>query len=132
MDKVTIQLKWSKMIPWEAKYSENVPQESGVYEILVKQSTEEYARRYIGEAENLRDRFGQWLQANGENECVESHLGKHICRFDFALVGNKNDRKDAELALYLKYGEKEYKCNQEEPKGSGLQREVVIVEENPA
>lgn len=125
-----VKLEWSKIIKYDRANYEIVPEIAGVYEILVKQNTGGYKRRYIGQADNLRKRFLEHLSEEEPNECIKKYLKNYICGFDYALVFDENDRKDAEQALFIKYQE-EARCNVRSPEGSGRVYNIVLEEINP-
>jgi hypothetical protein len=126
--KIKIVIKWSSIIPWEASNDEKVSELPGVYELLVKQKSGNYLRRYIGQGDSLRERFQRHLSPQEPNECVREHLAKHVCGFDYAVIRDRDDRLDAERALYDKYRRQAH-CNRVAPPGSGRDHDVEIVEE---
>ena len=126
--KIKISIKWSSIIPWEEPNDEKVPELPGVYELLVKQKNGKYPRRYVGQGEDVRERFQAHLSPKEPNECISDHLAKHVCGFDYAVIRDRDDRLDAERALYDKY-RSQLHCNQVPPPGSGRGYDVEIVEE---
>lgn len=126
--KIKITIKWSSIIPWEAPNDEKVPELPGVYELLVKQKSGNYLRRYVGQGDNVRERFQRHLSPKEENECIRERLAKYACGFDYAVIRDRDDRLDAERALYDKYRRQAH-CNQVRPPGSGRDDDVEIVEE---
>ena len=126
--KIRITIKWSAIIRWEAPNDGLIPERAGVYELLVKQNDGNYLRRYIGQGDNLRDCFQRHLSPKEPNECIREHLAKHLCGFDYALIADRGDRLDAEMALYDKYQQQAH-CNRVRPPGSGRGYDVEIVEE---
>jgi len=123
-----VTLKWSKLIHFKLDYVNSVPEQAGVYEILerTKKNDEKYvlSRRYVGQADNLRERFRQHLSESEPDTCIKD-LAKDVnSHFDYTLVEDEDDRKDAEQALYDKYRPK---CNDIRPAGSG--RQEIEIEE---
>lgn len=126
--KIKIVVKWSSIIRWQAANEGKVPEVPGVYELLVKQKDDKYARRYVGQGEDLRERFQAHLSPKEENECIRERLAKYACGFDYAVIADRDERVDAERALYDKY-RSQLHCNQVPPPGSGKGYDVEIVEE---
>jgi excinuclease UvrABC nuclease subunit len=116
------------MIPWVAGNETKVPELPGVYELLVKQEDGKYLRRYIGQGDSLRERFQRHLSPLEPNACIRERLAKYVCAFDYAVVSDRDDRLDAEKALYERYRSQAH-CNHVPPSGSGRPYDVEIVEE---
>lgn len=123
-----IVLKWSKIISYNSDSADEVSEDAGVYELLVKQQDDKYKRRYIGQADDLHKRFLEHLSPDEENSCIKKKLKEYACGFDYALLSTVADRKDAEQALYDKY-ESEATCNQVRPEGSGRGYDIELIEE---
>lgn len=127
--KLKIRIKWLRVAPWERSEADSVPEKDGVYELVVKQASDgNYERRYVGQAADLRERFLRHLAPSEQNECIKAYLAKYACAFDYALVGTRDDRLDAERALYFKH-RSAYRCNVEVPPGSGRGYDVEVIEE---
>lgn len=122
-----IPIYWSKIIPYRENNSDEVPEKAGVYEILVKRGDGKYDRKYIGQSNNLNDRFFSHMSDQEENENIKNGLKKHYCSFDYALLDSEEDRKDAEQKLYDKHG---YDWNQVRPEGSGRDLNIEVIEHN--
>lgn len=126
MTKYVIDVYWSGVEEYIEENGKNIPEDSGVYEILVKnKNTGKYMRHYIGQADDLRERYYEHLSDNEENEGISGGVSKWVCGFDFALIDDEDDRKDAEKGLYEKH---DYKWNEIEPEGSGRSHDIEIVE----
>lgn len=129
MTKHTIDVYWSKIIKYLEENAEDVPEKTGVYEILVKlKDKNEYKRKYIGRAANLHRRYLEHLSDEEENENIHDGVRDYICGFDYALIGNEPDRKDAEKGLYEKH---DYPWNEVPPEGSGRDLDIEVIEHNP-
>jgi hypothetical protein len=126
--KIKIVIKWSPIVRWQASNDGKVPEVPGVYELLVKQNDDKYARRYVGQGDDLRERFQAHLSPEEENECIRERLAKYVCGFDYAVIAHRDERLDAERALYDKY-RTHLHCNKVRPSGSGKDYDVEIVEE---
>jgi len=128
MAKHTINVYWDGVIEYDEDNGNDIPESAGIYEILVKKKDEEkYIRRYIGQTNNLTDRFYAHLSDEEENEDILDGVRKYVCGFDYALIDSEADRKDAEQKLYDKY---QHQWNQERPEGSSRDLEIEIIEHN--
>jgi len=121
-----LNIKWSKIYGYNEGNDYFVPENSGVYEILIKNKNSKYDRTYIGETDNLKRRFNEHLSSLEENENIKLGLEQYQCVFNFALINNENNRLDAEQGLYQKYT---YSWNQEEPAGSGVGQYRIVESE---
>ena len=128
--KYKIKIRWSEIIKYIRRNSESIPEEPGVYEILVKQSTGRYKRRYVGQTDDLKRRFLEHLSEDEPNEYIKKYLEKYNCGFDYALLHGENDRKDVERTLYYRYRE-EIRCNNITPEGSGRDYYIILEEVSP-
>jgi len=127
-DKHVIHVYWEGVKGYTDENSEKIPNEDGVYEILVKQKGKnEYKRKYIGQTEDLQDRYYKHLSDEEENENIYEGVKKYICAFDYALIESEADRKDAEKGLYEKHN---YPWNKTKPEGSGRNLDIEIIEHN--
>lgn len=126
--KIKIVVKWSPIIRWQVANDGKVPELAGVYELLVKQKDGKYLRRYIGQGDNLRERFQRHLSPSEPNDCIRDRLANYVCGFDYAVIAHRDERLDAERALYDKY-RSQLHCNELRPPGSGKGYDVEIVEE---
>lgn len=119
---------WEGVCEYEENNSYIIPQEGGVYEILVKnKNSGRFMRGYVGQAENLHKRYLEHLSDEEENSKIRESVREYVCGFDYALIGGEDDRKDAEKALYEKY---DYAWNEKKPGGSGRDLDIKIVEYN--
>jgi len=117
------------MISYVKNNAELIPEKTGIYELLVKQTDDKYLRRYIGRVDDsLRQRFTDHLSDQEKNTCIKEKLQKYMCKFDYALVLLKDDRADAEQALYDKYN-KQTTCNKVRPDGSGRGYDIELIEQ---
>lgn len=123
-EKHTIHIYWSRVILYTEENAQVIPEKSGVYEILVK-GADGYMRRYVGQADNLNIRYLQHLSSEEENPKIREGVRNNTCGFDYALVDDEDDRKDAEKALYEKY---DYIWNDKEPEGSGRNLDIEVIE----
>lgn len=126
MAKYTIDVYWSGVEEYTEENGENIPEESGIYEILEKnENTEKYDRRYLGQTNDLRGRYYEHLSDDEENENISEGVSNLVCGLDFALIDDEDDRKDAEKGLYEKY---DYQWNEIEPEGSGRNHDIEVEE----
>ena len=125
MTKHIIDVYWNGVIEYIEENSDDIPEESGVYEILVKNDDGKYYRKYIGQSDNLNDRYFSHMSNQEKNEDIKNGLKKYHCGFDYALLDPEDDRKDAEQKLYDEHG---YSWNKQRPEGSGRNSDIEVVE----
>lgn len=129
MNNHVIHVYWEGVRKYLEENSEHIPEGAGVYEILAKKKGKnEYMRRYVGQAADLRTRYSEHLSDEEENEDIYNGVREYVCGFSCALIELKANREDAEQALYDKY---RHQWNKERPKGSGRNLTIEIVEHNP-
>jgi excinuclease UvrABC nuclease subunit len=124
--KITIVLRWSRRIRWVGENATAVPQKAGVYTLITKHADGKYYRDYVGQSENLVHRFLEHLSPSEPNGCVRRKLHDEVAYFRYALVASKDERLDAEQALYDSYGPT---CNEQRPPGSGRGCDVELDEQ---
>lgn len=126
MAKHTIDVYWNGVVEYNEENGDKIPESGGVYEILVKKKDEDkYMRRYIGQTEDLNDRFYKHLSDDEENENIQDGVRKYVCGFDYAFINSEADRKDVEQKLYDKY---QHSWNKERPKRSGRDLDIEVIE----
>jgi hypothetical protein len=128
-----IKVAWSKPVGFLVETETQIPEKSGVYEILEPMQTgdkRELYRRYVGRADNLRKRFNEHLNASEQNQCIKKLAASKTAKFDYAIIEREHDRMDAERALYDKY-KTGLSCNDMRPSGSGRSPAPDIEEVNP-
>jgi hypothetical protein len=123
--KITIVLRWSRRIRWVGENATVIPLKAGVYALITRHADGNYYRDYVGQSENLVHRFLEHLSPSEPNACVRGKLRDEIAYFRCALVVSKDDRLDAEQALYDSY---KPICNDQRPPGSGRGYEVELDE----
>jgi hypothetical protein len=123
--KITIVLQWSRRIRWVGENATAIPLRAGVYALVTGHADGEYYRDYVGESEDLRQRFVDHLSPFEPNECIRRRLRDEVAYFRYALVSSTNDRRDAEQGLYDSYAPT---CNKQRPPGSGRGYEVELDE----
>ncbi len=123
--KIRIVLHWSVRIRWTGPNASSIPKKAGVYVLVTKRADDKYYRDYVGQSDELQDRFLRHLSASESNACIRRKLRNEVAYFRYALVASEADRLDAEQALYDLYGPM---CNQERPGGSGQGYEVELDE----
>jgi predicted GIY-YIG superfamily endonuclease len=129
MAKHIIHVYWEDIVSYIEENGKQIPEDAGIYEILVKKKSENtYMRRYIGQTNDLRSRFFKHLSDEEENEDIRGGVSDFVCGFDYAELDSESDRKDAEQKIYDKY---EYPWNKERPEGSGRNLEVEVIEHSP-
>ena len=121
-----IKITWSNFSDWTEGKNANVPEDPGVYEFYIGLKGGGKRRIYIGKAENLKAIYLAHLGDDEPNECLKSHLKKHVWYYRYAIIKNTADREDAELGLFRTHS---YECNKIEPPGSG--RESFVINEDP-
>lgn len=121
-----IEINWEGIIAYEEDNDYRIPEDGGVYEILVIQDDSKYSRKYVGKTDDLKRRYLEHLSDDEDNEDMKNGLKNYECGFDFALIDNEDDRLDAEQGLYDKY---EYKWNNQRPEGSGSDDYEIIESE---
>lgn len=121
----TVHVYWEGIRRYTEGNGRDVPEKRGVYEILVKRNDGKYNRKYIGQTDNLNDRYFSHMSDQEENEYIRSGLKKYLCGFDYALIESKVDREDAEQRLYDKY---RYPWNKVKPEGSGRNIDAEVIE----
>lgn len=122
--KITITLRWSARIPWEQAEAYRIPAKAGVY-VLVEKRGQDYYREYVGQGVDVHERFVTHLEDDEPNKCLKDKI-KAGGYFRWAEVTSRDDRLDAERAIYLKYSPG---CNQVTPPGSGRDVEVELDEQ---
>lgn len=128
MIKHTIDVYWNGVIKYIEENGDDIPEKPGVYEILVKTDDGKHNRKYIGQSDDLNDRFFSHQSDQEENEHIKNGLKKYYCGFDYALLDSEEDRKDAEQKIYDKYG---HPWNKQRPEGSGRDFDIEVIEHNP-
>jgi Nuclease subunit of the excinuclease complex len=109
-----IQLKWSG---FHSSYNESnvntyALEKAGIYLLWVKLKDDKWRCFYVGQADNLKTRLLQHLSDTEKNECIKTHVNKHVCGFEYALVGKQADRDGIEKYLYEYYNPE---CNKISP-----------------
>ena len=128
MTKYVIDVYWDGVIEYIEENAEDIPEEAGVYEILVKlKDKDEYGGRYIGRAAKLHKRYLEHLSDEEENKNIHDGVRYYVCGFDYALIENEADRKDAEKELYEMHN---YAWNEIPPEGSGRNLDAEVIEHN--
>lgn len=123
--KIKILLQWSGRIRWTAENASFIPQKAGVYALITKHADGTHYRDYVGQSSDLHQRFLDHLSPSEPNACVRRKLRNEVAYFRYALVASRDDRLDAEQALYDSYSPS---CNEERPAGSGRGYEVELDE----
>lgn len=93
--------------------------------LVTQHSDGKYYRDYVGQTDDLHERFLGHLSPFEPNLCVKRKLRDEVSYFRYALVTSKDDRLDAEQTLYDRYRPT---CNEERPPGSGRGYEVELDE----
>ena len=129
MNSHVIHVYWRGVRKYLEGNSEAIPEDAGVYEVLVKkEGKNKYMRRYVGQAVDLRTRYLEHLSDEEENEDIYDGLREYVCGFDCAPIKLKADREDAEQTLYDRH---KHPWNKERPKGSRRNLTIEVVEHNP-
>lgn len=123
--KVTIVLQWSRRIRWVGENATVIPLKADVYALITKHADGKYYRDYVGQSENLVHRFLDHLSPSEPNACVRRKLRNEVAYFRYALVASRDDRLDAEQALYDSYSPM---CNEKRPPGSGRGYDIELDE----
>jgi len=58
------------------------------------------------------------LSSEEENECIEKHVSKYICGFEYVKISKESDRDGIEKYLYDHYSPE---CNKVDPGGKGIE-----------
>ncbi len=126
MTKHTIHIYWKGVKEYKEESKNQIPNDGGVYEILVKnKNTGKFIRKYIGQTEDLQQRYLEHLSDDEENSDIYNGVRKYVCGFDHVLVEDEDDRKDAEKNLYKEH---DYSWNEQEPEGSDRNLEIEVIE----
>ena len=113
-----MQIQWSGLIPLDESHINSlVPPSPGVYVLWVKLQSGNLRCYYVGQAVDLRTRLLEHLSQGEMNQCIKTHVHKHICSFQFALVTRQADRDGIEKYLYDYY---KPECNQKDPGGTPI------------
>jgi len=97
----------------ERKVRDNVPYEAGVYLLWVKlKEGKNWRCFYVGQAKDLEARLLEHLSEDEENECLSNKVNRKVCGFEYAEVGDQDNRDGIERYLYDQY---KTECNEREP-----------------
>lgn len=102
-------LDWSDVIQYTgSNVNIHAPLSAGVYRLSCKEG-DKLPVFYVGQAENLYERFRDHLSDGEPNACIVRCLRRYTCYFRFAKVARQADRDCAERALYDHYNPR---CNE--------------------
>ena len=96
-------LLWEDIEYTEVTVKKNVPEESGIYILLVSYENTTWRRLYVGQADNLKIRLLQHLSDSEKNNEIKTCVFKFRCIAIFATVRNQADRDSIEKFLYDEY-----------------------------
>ena len=107
------QVEWSDFNDLtEENINASVPQKAGIYLFWVKLVNGNWKCFYVGQADNLKTRLLQHLADSEKNECIKTNVQKHICGYEYCLVGTQASRDGIEKYLYETYSPE---CNKISP-----------------
>jgi excinuclease UvrABC nuclease subunit len=119
---LTIKIKWIWVNPYKTFNQDDVPRSGGVYEILIKNSDEEYIRKYIGSTEDLNKRYREHLSPNEPNSKIRYGVRNNECAFTYFEIKNETARLNVESWLYNLHS---YPWNDIEPPGNRYSIDVI-------
>ena len=99
-----MELKWSSLISLKLEEVSRINEIAGAYKLVYQDpSKNNFYVYYVGQAENLKERFYQHLIEVEKNNCCIEYLREYHCFFRATAVAKQSNRDGIEVTLYNKY-----------------------------
>jgi|SRR3989344_1799560 len=110
-----LNLTWSPLLLFIQSSLNQIDSGAGVYRLSYKSADGSYYVFYVGKADKSLKEDLVSVLLNTSNPCLKTHLSNLECYFRYAVVADKEERKNIEKTLYDHFGGP--KCNLEIPLG---------------